>query len=252
MRPTLREERSGFDLDIDGRRVRVTLVPHARARRYVLRVHAAGHEVRLTLPPHGTMREAHAFAERQRDWIRARLDRLPPPVRFADGAVIPYRGVAHLIEHRAGARGGVWVEAGDPVPLLDEDGLPRICVSGRYLHLRRRLRDWLMREAKRCLASRVRAHARAAGVAVVRVSVRDQKSRWGACSASGTLTFSWRLVMAPEFVIDYLAAHEVTHLREMNHSPRFWRLLRAACPDTDRAEAWLRRHGGELHRYDAA
>jgi len=238
----------GFDLDIDGAAVRVAVIRRANARRYVLRVRAG--DVRLTVPARGTQREARAFAERQRDWIRTRLKRLPDPVPLADGAVIPLYGQPHMIEHRELARAAVWLEPGDLDPLLAEDGLPRLCVSGRHAHLRRRLRDWLEAEAHGMLSRHVRRYARRLGVTVKRVSVRDQKSRWGACSASGTLTFSWRLVLAPDFVAGYLAAHEVAHLKEMNHSARYWRILKELCADTERAEAWLGAHGGALHRYD--
>ena len=240
----------GFELDIDGTPVRITLVRRAAARRYILRVVSGAGQVRVTMPARGSRREALAFAERQRDWIRTRLERLPEPVPLADGAEIPLRGQAHRIEHRECARGVVWVEPGDPDPLLPEDALPRLCVAGRYSHLRRRLRDWLESQAKQRLARSVRKYSRRLGVSVARVSVRDQKSRWGACSASGTLTFSWRLILAPDFVLDYLAAHEVAHLKEMNHSPHFWRILNDLCPETERAEAWLSAHGSSLHRYD--
>ena len=238
----------GFEIDIDGAPVRVTLIRRAGARRYVLRVRAG--DVRLTVPSRGTHHEARAFAERQRDWIKTRLERLPEPVRFEEGAVIPLRGQPHTIEHREQARRVVWVEPGAADPLLPEDALPRLCVSGRHSHLRRRLRDWLEAEAHRMVSKHVRVYAGRLGITVKRISIRDQKSRWGACSASGTLTFSWRLILAPDFVISYLAAHEVVHLKEMNHSARYWRTLRALCADTDRAEVWLRAHGGALHRYD--
>lgn len=238
----------GFEIDIDGAPVRVTLVRRSGARRYVLRVRSG--DVRLTVPARGTHHEARAFAERQRDWIKTRLERLPAPVRLEDGAVIPLRGQPHMIEHREKGRGVVWVEPGAVEPLLPEDAFPRLCVSGRYSHVRRRLRDWLQSQAQETLSGHVRVYARRLGVVVKRISIRDQKSRWGACSANGTLTFSWRLILAPEFVISYLAAHEVVHLKEMNHSARYWRALRALCADTDRAEAWLRAHGGALHRYD--
>jgi hypothetical protein len=89
------------------------------------------------------------------------------------------------------------------------------------------------------------------GVAVRRVSIRDQASRWGSCSSAGVLSYSWRLILAPPFVLDYLAAHEVAHLVEMNHSPRFWRAVMRICPDTRRAKAWLDANGAELHRYGA-
>jgi len=237
-----------FDLDIDGAPVRVTLIRRANARRYVLRVRAG--DIRLTVPARGSHHEARAFAERQRDWIRTRLKRLPEPVRLEAGAVFPLYGQPHMIEHREATRGVVWLEPGEADPLLPEDGLPRLCVSGRHSHVRRRLRDWLEAEAHRMLSKHVRAYSRRLGVTVKRISIRDQKSRWGACSARGTLTFSWRLILAPDFVAGYLAAHEVVHLKEMNHSARYWRILKDLCADTDRAEAWLRAHGSALHRYD--
>lgn len=241
----------GFDLDIDGTPVRVSLLPHATARRYILRVSSTAREVLLTMPRTGSAGEARAFAERQRDWIGTKLARLPQRIVFEDGAIIPLRGVAHMIEHRPQARGTVWSEPGEPAPLLAEDALPRLVVAGRYLHLRRRLRDWLEAEIRADMTRAVRQYARRLGVAVLQVQIRDQKSRWGASSQTGTLTFSWRLIFAPPFVIDYLAAHEVAHQKEMNHSPRFWAILRELCPATDRAEAWITTHGRDLHRYDA-
>ena len=238
-----------FEIDLDGERVPVSLVRRAQARRYVLRVRAA-RQVLLTMPAHGTRREALAFAERQRDWLRDRLGKLPRNVRFEDGVVIPFRGKPHIVDHRPEARGTVWIEEGDSAPLLAEDALPRLCVAGRLLHLRRRLREFLERQARADLESKVARYARRLGVSVQRISIRDQKSRWGACSASGTVTFSWRLILAPEFVLDYLAAHEVAHVREMNHSPAYWRLLNELCPHTGRAESWLKANGRDLHRYD--
>jgi len=111
------------------------------------------------------------------------------------------------------------------------------------------VRDFLKREAKRDLETASRASASALGVDIKRVSVRDQSSRWGSCSSTGVLSYSWRLILAPPFVLGYLAAHEVAHLIEMNHSRRFWRLVDRICPDMDRAKAWLDVHGADLHRY---
>jgi len=87
------------------------------------------------------------------------------------------------------------------------------------------------------------------GVTIKRISIRDQTSRWGSCSATGVLSYSWRLVLAPPFVLDYLAAHEVAHRVELNHSPRFWRTLQRICPEMERAKTWLNAHGAGLHRY---
>ena len=144
-------------------------------------------------------------------WIAARLNRLPDAAPFAHGTVLPLRGVDHRIEHRRGARGTVWVETARRTSSL-------LCVAGEAPHLPRRVRDYLKREAKRDLEAASRAAAQALGVEIRRVSVRDQSSRWGSCSSTGVLSYSWRLILAPPFVLDYLAAHEVAHLIEMNHS----------------------------------
>jgi hypothetical protein len=113
----------------------------------------------------------------------------------------------------------------------------------------RRVRDFLEAEAKRDLSAAVKRYTARLGVDASRITVRDTKSRWGSCSAKGALNFSWRLILAPPFVLDYLAAHEVGHLKEMNHSSRFWRVVHGLCPRTDEAEDWLKRHGTELHRF---
>lgn len=223
----------------------VRLRRHRQARRYTLRIHAASREAVLTLPPRTSIREAKAFAERHGGWIAARLARIPPAQPFCDGAVIPLRGVPHRIVHRPGTRGTVWVEDA-------AGGEPNLCVAGDAAHIRRRIEDFLKREARRDLEAASRRAAARLGVAVRRVSLRDPSSRWGSCSNTGRLSYSWRLIMAPPFVLDYVAVHEVAHLKEMNHSPRFWRLVAAHCPHAERAKAWLDAHGGELHRYGAA
>jgi hypothetical protein len=129
--------------------------------------------------------------------------------------------------------------------------MPLLCVAGNRAHLARRLRDYLKREAKHDLEAASRRYAGELGVTVRRVAVRDQVSRWGSCTAAGVLSYSWRLILAPPYVLDYLAAHEVAHLVEMNHSRRFWRVVAAICPDWQRAKAWLTAHGNALHRYGA-
>ena len=124
-----------------------------------------------------------------------------------------------------------------------------LCVAGEAPHVGRRVGDYLRREAQRDLSAASRRAAELLGVSVKRISVRDQSSRWGSCSTTGVLSYSWRLILAPPFVLDYLAIHEVAHLVEMNHSPRFWRLVNRMCPDAERAKVWLDTHGADLHRY---
>jgi predicted metal-dependent hydrolase len=156
--------------------------------------------------------------------------------------LLPLRGEPHRITHRQGARGTVWTES-------DGNGGRLLCVAGHAAHLNRRLADFLQREAKRDLEAASRQFATDLGLSVRRVSVRDQSSRWGSCSTTGVLSFSWRLVLAPGYVLEYLAAHEVAHLIEMNHSARFWRVVNRLVPGHERAKAWLDAHGADLHRY---
>jgi predicted metal-dependent hydrolase len=220
----------------------VQLRRHRQARRYTLRIQAATREIILTIPPRGTLKEAGEFAQRHGGWIAARLGRLPAAMPFADGVVVPLRGVPHRIAHRRGMRGTVWAEVAN-------DGERLLCVAGNAPHLDRRVGDYLRREARRELEAASLKFAAGLGVAVKRITVRDQSSRWGSCSTTGMLSFSWRLILAPSHVLDYLAAHEVAHLVEMNHSPRFWRLVQRLCPGHDHAKAWLDAHGADLHRY---
>src|SRR5205823_3893369 len=155
-------------------------------RRYTLRIDAALREVVLTIPPRGSLREARDFAQKHGSWIAARLERLPEAAPFAHGAEVPLRGVAHRITHRTGQRGTVWTETSVHGRLL--------CVAGERPHLDRRIGDFLNREARRDLEAASRRHAAILGIVIKRVSVRDQSSRWGSCSNTGVLSFSWRLI----------------------------------------------------------
>lgn len=220
----------------------VRLRRHRQARRYTLRIQAATRDVVLTMPPRGTLREACDFARKHGAWIATRLLRLPEAAPFAPGATLPLRGVPHRVTHRRGARGTVWTE-------VASNGERLICVAGDLPHVERRIRDFLHREARRDLEAAARRYASEIGVPLKRISIRDQASRWGSCSTTGNLSFSWRLILAPRYVLDYLAAHEVAHLIEMNHSPRFWRLVHRICPDVRRAKVWLDLNGADLHRY---
>ncbi len=209
----------------------VRLRRHRQARRYTLRIDASSREVVLTMPPRGSVREAKEFAQKNGGWIAARLKRLPEAAPFAHGTDVPLRGVSHRIVHRS--------SGGDRL----------LCVAGEPAHVNRRISDFLKREAVRDLEAASRRYAFELGVVLKRISVRDQSSRWGSCSNTGVLSFSWRLVLAPSFVLDYLAAHEVCHLLELNHSPRFWRLVKRLYPHSERAKTWLDVHGTDLHRY---
>lgn len=224
------------------RRFELAVVRHPRARRYTIRVRAANRDVVLTMPRRGSLAEAHQFAQKNVAWIAAKLEKLPEIVPFADGAAIPFRGVPHRIEHRPSARGTAWIEH-------DESGSAKLCVAGNAAHVSRRVTDFLKREAMRALSEASRAYALRLGVTLGKITLRDSASRWGSCSENGSLSYSWRLILAPDFVLDYLAAHEIAHRLELNHSPRFWKLLDTMTLDRMRAEAWLDAHGNGLHRY---
>ncbi|MBF0560554.1 MAG: M48 family metallopeptidase [Alphaproteobacteria bacterium] len=225
------------NIALSDREILVRVRRSAAARRMSLRVDPASETVLLVLPQGVAVVEGLGFVRAKNEWILARLAALPPRRVFADGAMLPLFGQDHRICHTPEARRGVWVENGI------------IHVSGRIEYLPRRLGDWLKREAHRTLADRAHRFAQCLEHPCGRISVRDSRSRWGSCSARGDLSFSWRLVFAPAAVADYVAAHEVAHLIELNHSPAFWRVGARLVDNVAEARIWLRRNGPMLHRY---
>ena len=125
-----------------------------------------------------------------------------------------------------------------------------LLIGGAPEHLGRRLADFLKKQAREDLERAVSRHAGTLGTRASAIRVKDTRSRWGSCTSDGRLSFSWRIAMAPDFVLDYLAAHEVAHLQEMNHSPKFWALCKRLCPETERAKSWLKKNGSALHAVD--
>lgn len=211
---------------------------HAQARRLVLRLNATGTGVLVTVPKGVSRARALEFTERSRSWIEDRVRARGGLIPLAHGASLPLRGIEHEIRHLPGRRGIVSVDALRSL----------INVPGDESHVARRLHDFLKAEARADLTLASHRYAGLMGVKFRRISIRDQRSRWGSCSASGDLSYSWRLILAPEYVLDYVAAHEVAHLRFLDHSPRFWRLVLTHCPNAARAKNWLRIHGQDVHR----
>lgn len=211
---------------------------HAQARRLVLRLNAEGTAVVVTVPYGVSRAQALDFADRSKEWLQHRLANRGAAIKLAPGSRIPLRGVDHEVRHIESRRGLV---TSDPVANV-------IHVPGDLAHIQRRLRDWLKAMARDELARAAQKYAEAMQVKYRRLSVRDQKSRWGSCSAAGDLSFSWRLIFTPEFVLDYVAAHEVAHLKHMHHGPSFWRLVLKHCPEAQKARRWLREHGHSVHR----
>ena len=222
----------------------LTVSYHHRARRIGLRLKPGSGEIRLTVPQGCPLDEALAFARSHEDWIRRQLAGSGDRVPFADGAVIPLRGSQHRLAHRPGSRRGVWI-----ADETDADGLPLLCAAGAAEHMPRRVLDWLKRQARSDLSARTARHAAQLGASYKRIVIRDQSTRWGSCSTAGGLNYSWRLVLAPPSVLDYVTAHEVAHLLEHNHGPRFWALVRELAPAMAQNRQWLKTHGRDLHRY---
>ena len=223
---------------VAGRTLPLRIVENERARRLTLRIDAGGQGLRITVPPGLRRGEVEKFLDRHRGWLEQRLAKVPDRPQVRPGIRIPVRGMPHLIVHEPGRRGTVEVTR-------DEAG-PVLVVHGDRLHLPRRVADFLKREARREIEVLVAKHTLAVGRKAKAIRFKDTTSRWGSCTSDGSLSFSWRIMMAPAPVIDYLVAHEVAHLREMNHGPKFWKLCKELCPDTERCKAWLKRNGAAL------
>jgi predicted metal-dependent hydrolase len=250
------------EVEIQGLEIPMLLRRSKRARRISLQVSEARRGVVLTMPAYSSFSEAEEFLSRHLDWLKARVADLPEPVPFTDSAVIPLRGLAHLLRFAGPVRrrGVVWIEEPEDAtvssawPLgahVATERLSQLHVSGAEAHAPRRLVDWLRRQAHFDLKLRVDLHAKRLDLTPKRIVVRDQTTRWGSCSSTGALSFSWRLVLAPPFVLDYLAAHEVAHLAHMNHGPRFWAVVACTMPRHQEARDWLHEHGSTLHSYGA-
>ena len=226
-------------LAIDGESVAVTVRLNPRARRMVIRVDPVGGDVTVTAPARLGRAAALAFVRGETAWVSRQRAAAPKPVALAPGALVPFLGSAHRIR-TAEARG--------PAPVWCEGD--EIFVSGQPAHAARRLTDFFKREARKDLEESALACGRQLGVKPSRITVRDTASRWGSCSSARSLSFSWRLILAPDYVRDYVVAHEAAHLKEMNHGPRFWAHVEALTPHARRARKWLRENGRNLLRYN--
>ena len=214
------------------------LVRNRRARRYVLRLRPDG-SARVTIPRGGSAAEARNFAERHQDWLERQLQRLSThPVRTTEwlvGTGILFRGERVKIERGADGHDG-----------LVCFGMELVRVEDRAVDLRPAIEKYLWQLAARELPARVFQYAALHQLPVRRVSVRNQSSRWGSCSRRGTISLNWRLIQTPVHVQDYIILHELCHLREINHSRRFWREVKRVCPDFETAEHWLKKNSALL------
>ncbi len=223
-------------LMLPGGSTRVQWRRSVRARRVSLRIDPSEGTVVVTLPPRASRRAGMSLLMTHADWVTDRIARLPRMIHFGDGEIIPIDGKPCRIRHVPQARGGAWLADGE----LNVTGAPEF--------LCRRITDFLRAEARRRFTQMVTLKAAATSLHARRVVVKDTSSRWGSCAPDGTIALCWRLIMAPEFVQDYVVAHEVAHLRHMNHGPRFWDLVARLTPHTAVAMAWLRNEGAQLQR----
>ncbi len=211
------------------------VVRHRGARRMTLRVSRAG--VRLTVPPGTRANEVNAMLRASAGWVAEQTARLgPPAAALTDGDRVALLDEQLELSVRRDGRTALRRDGGRLVASLAPGGDLDVAVE-----------RWYRRRAATHLGERSRALATRLGVEVTGVGIRDPRSRWGSCASSGRLSFSWRLMLAPEEVLDYVVAHEVCHLLCPDHSPRYWALLADVAPGLARQRAWLREHGDRLH-----
>lgn len=214
----------------------VRIVHNSRARRFTLRMDPQSDDAILTLPPGVPNSEINGFLKRHAGWLRSAVAKRPAMISVRLGGRVLVGGIEMSIMGREGRRRAPVIEQGKIVLQGPGAAGPRIAA-------------WLKLRARDALQPAVEGYAAQLGKSVKQVALRDTRSRWGSCSTSGTLSFSWRLAMAPPEVQDYVAAHEAAHLVEMNHSPKYWAVVERILPDWRPHRAWLRKHGRELHAY---
>ncbi|MFT4048939.1 MAG: SprT family zinc-dependent metalloprotease [Solirubrobacterales bacterium] len=234
---------SGAESVFAGEGFRYALRRSARARN--IRITVGDDGVVLTLPERVAERHGHAFVEERSDWINRTLakieatDEIVASRSLADGTTVPFLGGELTLRLLEGPSGRVTVK-----PALNE--LWVRVPDGRRETVAVALERWYRRQAKEIFTGRLDACAERNGTSYERVAIRDQKTRWGSCSTSGTISFNWRLLLAPEAVLDYVVEHEAAHIEVRDHSPRFWALMDVRVPDWRDSRLWLKRHGQTL------
>jgi hypothetical protein len=229
--------RPGDVVEIGGAPVKLAVNP--RARRINVRLDSKGHVI-ATAPSVSSLPEAAAFARSRAEWIAERLNARPQVTTLTPGSTIPLRGRPTRLEAGRG-RGAARLLEG------------AIVAGGEGEAFERRMRRFLRVEALADLSARTAAHAAALGAPQPSVALIDARTRWGSCTPPrapgerGRIRYSWRLVLGPPWVLDYVAAHEVAHLAEANHGPRFWAVCERLYGDVRAARAWLKANGASLH-----
>jgi predicted metal-dependent hydrolase len=227
-----------LSVTLEDRVIPLSIRRHRRARRISLRLSAARDAIVMTLPVRASVASGMEFFTSKAGWVLANVE-TDRNVAFADGITLPVLGEEYTIRRMEG-RG---------VSALEEGELRVHCAPE---FVARRVRDFLKKHLRDICLQRATFMSDTLGKTIREVKIRDTRSRWGSCSRRGTLTFHWQLVFAPDGVLDYLVAHEVAHLKEMNHGVRFWRTVAQLCPGYETQRRWLKREGHGLHRYGKA
>lgn len=232
-------------LELSAGPVPLVIRRNVRAKRIIMRLAPGTRAITVTAPPRVATAAILDFIERHKGWAETRVLAAASATLVGDGAILPFRGGQLRIVHEERRRGSRF----ETIGAIGEDGAGEtvLRVGGAAEHVPRRVMDALKREARRELQTAVDRHSAAVGLKAAALTLKDTTSRWGSCTSDRRLSFSWRIVMAPPDVLDYLAAHEVAHFREMNHGPAFWSLCRSLCPGMDHGRDWLKRHGASLH-----
>lgn len=228
---------ASLSVEVSGRVLPVRIRVSPRAVRLTLRYLPQEDCLTVTAPPGVSARFIRKFLSDHHDWIGRRIAAAPDRIPLLPGQTIPVLGQMRLITHTPQGRRGL--------QMTDT----QIVLTGPVEKPENRVRDYLVRLARDTITTQCQRLAPLVEGRIRRISVRDTRSRWGSCSALGDLSFSWRLVMAPPAVLEYVVAHELAHLAEMNHSPRFWAEVARLMPDYPPPRDWLKRHGSSLHRY---
>ncbi len=231
--------RDGQRLSLEAGGAPLRLSVNRRARRVSIRIDARAGEAVLVAPSERRLADAVAFARTRADWIRDRLADRPQTVGLAPGQVLMLEGRSVTLAVLPGA---------GAARLMDTPDGPVLAAGGEGPAWSRRIVNFLKRRAREALVARTEGHCRAQGLPLPKVSINDPRSRWGSCTPGrGTIRYSWRVVLAPPAVLDYLAAHEVAHLVHADHSPRFWAVVEQRIGDPSPHRAWLKQHGPALH-----
>lgn len=215
----------------------IKVVQSNSLRKLILRIDSKERIPVLSIPKFCSQRRAVKFVNENMDWIMRSLAKLPEIKKFTDGEAFSLFGQEVIVTHRPQEKGGVWLEGN------------LLCVSGEKEFLHRRIKDYIRRRAADEFYMKSKALAEKIGCKLNGVVIKDTKSRWGSCSSLNNINYSWRIALAPDFVIDYLMAHEVSHLKHQDHSEDFWKCVSSLCPEWSRGNSWLRRNGKALYAY---